>query len=165
MSVTRVFHEGCQAQWMWQAVCFRHVCPLLHDGMFSQFYLHCATSFDIDIMLWHEWKLPWHNNFTGMSLAKDVAKSAAKSTAKSAAKNAAKKRGEKSTTENSCLGFVTDCFHFGLGILLATRFLDPFPWRSGSVAGSLSVQTPLSNINAAECAKGLHPPQSWCDSD
>ena len=34
MSVTRVFHEGCQAQRMWQAVCFGHICPLFHDGMF-----------------------------------------------------------------------------------------------------------------------------------
>ena len=50
-----VFHEGCQAQWMWQAVCFRHVCPLPWWHV-SHCYLYCATSFDIDTLLWHEWK-------------------------------------------------------------------------------------------------------------
>ena len=79
--------------------------------------------------------------FTGTSLAKDLAKSAAKSSAKSAAKsaakNAAKNAVKHSTAEKQLFGTYHDCFHFGLGALLATRFLDPFPRRSGSVAGSL----------------------------
>ena len=80
--------------------------------------------------------------FTGTSLAKDVAKSAAKSSAKSAEKSAAKKAAKNalrnSTAEKQLFGTYHDCFHFGLGALLETRFLDPFPRRSGSVAGFLS---------------------------
>ena len=109
--------------------------------------------------------------FTGTSLAKDVAKSAAKNAAKSAAKsavkNAAKNAVKNSTAEKQLFGIYHDCFHFSLGALLATRFLDPFPRRSGSVAGSLSLSAvqPIVERNAAECAKGLHPPHSWCYSD
>ena len=80
--------------------------------------------------------------FAGTGLAKDVAKSAAKSAAKNAVKNAVK----NSTSEKQLFG-IYHCFHFGPGTLLATRFLDPFPRRSGSVAGSPSAQcNPLSNV-------------------
>ena len=72
--------------------------------------------------------------FTGTSLTKDVAKSAAKNA-------------KHSTAEKQLFGIYHNCFHFGLGTLLATRFLDPFPLRSGSVTGSLSAQrNPLSNV-------------------
>ena len=70
-------------------------------------------------------------------------KSVAKSAVKSATKNAAKNL----TAEKQLFGIYNDCFHFGPGTLLATRFLDPFPRRSGSVAGSPSAQcNPLSNV-------------------
>ena len=74
-------------------------------------------------------------------------KNAAKSAVKSAAKNAAKNAVKNSTAEKQLFGIFHDCFHFGLGTLLATRFLDPFPRRSGNVAGSPSAQcNPLSNV-------------------
>ena len=136
MSVTRVFHEGCQAQWMWQAVCFRHPPPWWHV---SRCYLYCTTSFDIDALLWHEWKLP------GTTICRDRPgeRWGEKGAAKSAAKNAVK----HSTAEKQLFGIYHDCFHFGPGTLLATRFLDPFPRTSGSVAGSSSAQcNPLSNV-------------------
>ena len=89
--------------------------------------------------------------FAGTGLAKDVAKSAAKSAvksaAKTAAKNAVKNAVKNSTAEKQLFGIYHDCFHFGPGTLLATRFLDPFPRRSGSIAGSPSAQcNPLSNV-------------------
>ena len=89
--------------------------------------------------------------FAGTGLAKDVAKSAAKSTAKSAAKSAAKDAAKNAvknaTAEKQLFGIYHDCFHFGPGTLLATRFLDPFPRRSGSVTGSPSAEcNPLSNV-------------------
>ena len=105
--------------------------------------------------------------FTGTSLAKDVAKSAAKSAAKraakSAAKNAAKNAVKNSTAEKQLFGIYHDCFHFSIGALLATSFLEPFPRRSGSVESSLSLgaMQPIVKRNVAECAKGLHPPHSW----
>ena len=62
-------------------------------------------------------------------------------------KNAAKNAVKNSTAEKQLFGNFHDCFHFGLGTLLATRFLDPFPRRFGSVAGSLS----LSQCSATHC--------------
>ena len=90
--------------------------------------------------------------FAGTGLAKDVAKSAAKKCGekcgeKTRRKNAAKNAVKNSTAEKQLFGIYHDCFHFGPGTLLATRFLDPFPRRSGSVAGSPSAQSnPLSSV-------------------
>ena len=89
--------------------------------------------------------------FTETSLAKDVAKSAAKKRGEKCGEKCGEKRSEKccenSTAEKQLFGIYHDCFHFGLGTLLATRFLDPFPRRSGSVTGSPSAQcNPLSNV-------------------
>ena len=86
-----------------------------------------------------------------------------KNAAKGAAKNAAKQLSENavknSTAEKQLFGIYHDCFHFGLGTLLATRFLDPFPRRSGGVAGCLSVQRkPLSNVMRLNMQKDfVHP--------
>ena len=108
-------------------------------------------------------EIPFARLFAGTSLVKDVAKSAAKnaakSAAKSAAKNAAKNAVKNSTAEKQLFGIYHDCFHFSLGALLATRFLDPFPRRSGSVAGSLSAQcNPLSNVMRLNVLKDcIHP--------
>ena len=109
--------------------------------------------------------------FAGTGMAKDAAKSAAKKcgekcSEKNAAKNAAKNAVKNSTAEKQLFGICHDCFHFGPGTLLATRFLDPFPRRSGNVAGlSLSTVQPIVERNAAECAKGFHALHSWCCSD
>ena len=69
------------------------------------------------------------------------------------------KRGENSTTETQLFGISHHCFHIGLGALLATRFLVPFPRRSGSVAGALSVQcNPLLNVMRLNVLKDfIHP--------
>ena len=96
-------------------------------------------------------EIPWHDNLQGQAWRKMwrtvQRKSVAKSAAKSAAKNAAKNAVKNSTAEKQLFGIYHDCFHFGPGTLLATRFLDPFPRRSGSVAGSPSAQcNPLSNV-------------------
>ena len=97
-----------------------------------------------------------------MSQAKDVAKSAAKNAAKSVAKNAVKKavkNSANSTAEIQLLGIYHDCFHLGLGTLLAARCLDPFLRRSGSVSSSLSPQCNLwSNVKRLSALKDLiHP--------
>ena len=100
-------------------------------------------------------ELPWRNNLQGRAWRKmwrkvqrkSAAKSAPKSAAKSAEENAAKNAVKNSTAEKQLFGICHDCFHFGPGTLLATRFLDPFPRRSGNVAGSPSAQrNPLSNV-------------------
>ena len=101
--------------------------------------------------------------FTGTGLAKDVAKNAAKKRGEKCGEKCgekrSEKRGENSTAEKQLFGIFHDCFHFGLGTLLATRFLNPFPRRSGSVACSLSVQcNPLSNIMRLNVLKDfIHP--------
>ena len=41
-SATHVFHEGCQAQRMRQAVCIRHACPLLPWWHVSRYLYHIA---------------------------------------------------------------------------------------------------------------------------
>ena len=50
-------------------------------------------------------------------------------------------------------------FSFRSKDLVGTRFLDPFPWRSGSVAGSLSVQcNPLLSVMRLNVLKDfVHP--------
>ena len=57
-------------------------------------------------------------------------------------KNAVK----NSTAEKQLFGAYHDCFHFGLGPLLATRFLDPFP-------GDLAVSQALSQRSATHCRR------------
>ena len=79
--------------------------------------------------------------FTGTSQAKDVAKSAAKKTAKNAVKNEAKNAVKNATTEKQLSGIYHNCLHFGLGTLLAARFLDPFP-------GDLAVSQAFSQCSA-----------------
>ena len=92
-------------------------------------------------------EIPWRDKLQGRAWRKMWRKVRRKSAAKSAAKNAAKNAVKKSTAEKQLFGIFHDCFHFGLGTLLAIRFLDPFPRRSGNVAGSPSAQcNPLSNI-------------------
>ena len=95
-------------------------------------------------------EIPWNDNLQGRvwqkMWRKVQQKSVAKSAAISAAKNAAKNAVNNFTVEKQLFGIYHDCFHFGPGTLLATRFLDPFPRRSGSVAGSPSAQcNPFSN--------------------
>ena len=93
-------------------------------------------------------------------------KSAAKSAAKSAPKNAAKNAVKNSTAEKQLFGICHDCFHFGPGTLLATRFLDPISpeiWQCRRL--SLSTAQPIVECNAAECAKGFRPLHSWCCAD
>ena len=68
-------------------------------------------------------------------------KSAAKKAMKDAVKNAAK----NSTAEKQLFGIYHDCFHFGLGTLLATRFLDPFHRRS-AVSEVLSLGLALVRV-------------------
>ena len=100
---------------------------------------------------------------TGTSQGKDVVKSAANTAAKSAAKNAVNNAVENEvknpTAEKQLFGIYHGCFHFGLGTLLATHFLDPFPRRSGNVSGSLSVQcNPWSNVKRLSVLKhSVHP--------
>ena len=86
-------------------------------------------------------------------------RNAAKNAAKNAARNAVKNAAKNSTAEKQLFGIYHDCFHIGLGTFLATRFLDPFPWRSGSVSGSLSVQcNPWSNVKQLSVLKDfIHP--------
>ena len=169
MSVTRVFHEGCQTQWMWQAVCFRHVCPSSMMACFSVLSMLCHLTWHRRfVVTWME--IPWHDNLQGRAWRKMWRKAqrerAAKGAAKSAAKNAAKNAMKNSTAEKQLFGICHDCFHFGPGTLLATRFLDPFPRRSGSVAGSPSAQCdPLSNVMRLNVSKGFHPLHSWCCAD
>ena len=81
------------------------------------------------------------------------------------------KNAVKHSEKKQMFGISNACFHFGLGALLATRFLDPFPQRSGSVSGSLSLslsrslRQPVVERKAAECAEGFHPHHLWCYSD
>ena len=89
--------------------------------------------------------------FAGTGLAKDVAKSAAKKCGEKCGEKFgdkfSEKRGEEFYRRKTAVWDFHDCFHFGPGTLLATRFLDPFPRRSGSVARSPSAQcNPLSNV-------------------
>ena len=121
-------------------------------------------------LIWHKrfvvtWmEIPWHNNLQGRAWRKMWRKVRRKvqqnSAAKSAAKNVAKNAVKTSTAEKQLFRIYHDCFHFGPGTLLATRFLDPFPRRSGSVAGSPSAQcNPLLKVmlNLAVCIPWHHP--------
>ena len=112
--------------------------------------------------------------FAGTGLAKGVAKNASKkcseSAAKSAAKNAAKNAVKNFTAEKQLFRIYHDCFHFGPGTLLATRFLDPFPGDPSDSDLAVSQALPQHSAThcrtyAAECAKGFHPLHSWCCSD
>ena len=96
-------------------------------------------------------EIPWHDNLQGRAWRKMwrkvQRKARRKVLRKVRRKNAAKNTVKNSTAEKRLFAIYHDCFHFGPGTMLATRFLDPFPWRSGSVAGSPSAQcNPLSNI-------------------
>ena len=69
------------------------------------------------------------------------------------------KRGGKFYRRRTAVWDLSRLFSFRSRELLATRVLDPFPWRSGSVAGSLSVQcSPLSNLMRLNVLKDfIHP--------
>ena len=108
-------------------------------------------------------EFPGTNNLKGRAWRKTWRKMQRKNTAEIAAKNAVKKTAkntvQNSTAEKQLFGIDHDCFHFGLRTLLATRFFDLFPRRSGSVAGSLSMQcNPLSNVMQLNMLKDfIHP--------
>ena len=112
----------------------------------SRCYLYCAASFDIDALLWHEGKFP------GTTICRDgpgerCGEKCSEKCGEKCGENAAKNAVKNSTAEKQLFGIYHDCFHFVPGTLLATRFLDPVPQRSGSVVGSPSAQcNPLSNV-------------------
>ena len=62
---------------------------------------------------------------------------------------------KNSTAEKQLFGIYHDCFHFGLGTLLAMAV---------SQALSIGAVQPIVERNAAECATGFRPRHSWCYS-
>ena len=98
---------------------------------------------------------------TGTSLAKDVAKSAAKKRGEKCGEKHREKNSEKFHRKKTAVWDLSRLFSFRLGTLLATRFLDQFPRRSGSVAGYLSLSAqcnPLSNLmQLNELKDFIHP--------
>ena len=122
-------------------------------------------------LIWHRhfvvtWmEIPLHDNLQGRAWRKTwrkvQRKARRKVRRKVRRKTQWKTRWKILPQRNGYLGLITTVFISVQGALLATRFLDPFPRRSGSVAGSLSLsaqRNPLSNVMRLNVLKDcIHP--------
>ena len=128
----------------------------------SQCYLYCATSFDIDTLLWHEWKFP------GTTIYRDEPgeRGAAKKRGEKCGEKCGEKRGYKFYRRKTAIWDLSRLFSFWSRDLVGNPLswpLSPEIWQCRRL--SLSTVQPIVERNAAECAKGFHPLLFWCCSD
>ena len=135
----------------------------------SQCYLYCATSFDIDTLLWHEWKFPCttiYRDEPGERRGEKCSEKRGEKCGEKCGEKRSEKRGEKFYRRKTAVWDLSRLFSFRSRGLVGNPLswpLSPEIWQCRRL--SLSAVQPIVERNAAECAKGLHPPHSWCYSD
>ena len=113
---------------------FQACLPPLAWWHVSQCYLYCATSFDIDTLLWHEWKFPGTTTYRDERGERRGGKHSEKVRRKVRRKTRWKTRW-KFCRRKAAVWDLSRLLSFRFRDLVGNRFLVPFPRRSGSVAG------------------------------
>ena len=148
---------------------FQACLPPLHDGMFFSVIYIVPSHLTWTLLLWHEWKFPCttiYRDEPGERRGEKCSETRSETCGEKCGEKRSEKRSEKFYRRKTACWDLSRLFSFQSRGFVGNPLswpLSPEIWQCRRL--SLSAVQPIVEHNAAECAKGLHPPHSLCYSD